>query len=197
MPTNDGNRGPRLRFVPFFPFLFLGVLFVGAHGTLTIALSLIASALLTVGISFMIARRQRRRHERILQRYESKEALIPTDILRRVERDIRVSCLEGGMRAGFYAECVLLIVTSQPAIKPPRSATSAERDHALPAQRNRIELFECIASRSRGHVLRRCRDCMAEPGQDVDQMHPNEARGAGHQYSSALFSTFVMHGGVL
>jgi len=59
--------------VPFFPFLFLGVLFVGGHGTLTIALSLIASALLTVGISFMIARRQRRRHERILQRYDSNE----------------------------------------------------------------------------------------------------------------------------
>jgi len=67
------NRGPRLRFVPLFPFLFLGVLFVGGHGTLAIALSLIASALLTVGISFTIARRQRRRHSKILQRYESSE----------------------------------------------------------------------------------------------------------------------------
>ena len=70
MAPKEGNRGPRLRFVPFFPFLFLGAVFVGGHGALTIALSLIASALLTVGISFMIARRQRRRHKRILQRYE-------------------------------------------------------------------------------------------------------------------------------
>ena len=73
MPTSDGNRGPRLRFVPLFPFLFLGVVFVAGHGALTIALSLIASALLTASISFMIARRQRRRHEKILQRYESDE----------------------------------------------------------------------------------------------------------------------------
>jgi predicted phage tail protein len=74
MAPNDGNRGPRLRFVPFFPFLFLSAVFVGGHGALTIALSLIASALLTVGISSMIARRQRRRHERILQRYEGSES---------------------------------------------------------------------------------------------------------------------------
>jgi len=69
----NGNRGPRLRFVPLFPFLFLGVVFVGGHGALTIALSLIASALVTVGISSAIARRQRRRPERTLQRYGSSE----------------------------------------------------------------------------------------------------------------------------
>jgi len=62
-----------LRFVPLFPFLFLGVVFVGGHAPLTIALSLIASALLTVGISFFIARRQRQRHDRVLRRYESSE----------------------------------------------------------------------------------------------------------------------------
>ena len=59
--------------MPLFPFFFLGVVFVAGHGALTIALSLIASALLTAGLSLMIARRQRRRHSKILQRYESSE----------------------------------------------------------------------------------------------------------------------------
>jgi len=73
MEPHENGRGPRLRFVPLFPFLFLGVVFVGGHGALTIALSLIASALLTAGISLMIARRQRRRHDRVLQRFEGSE----------------------------------------------------------------------------------------------------------------------------
>jgi len=67
---NETSRGPGLRFVPFFPFLFLGVVFVAGHGALTIAISLIASAVLTAGISLLIARRQRRRHARILDRGE-------------------------------------------------------------------------------------------------------------------------------
>jgi hypothetical protein len=73
MEQREANRGPRLRFVPLAPFLFLGVVFVAGHGALTIALSLLGSALLTVGFSVGIARRQRRRSGKILQRYERDE----------------------------------------------------------------------------------------------------------------------------
>jgi len=45
------------RFIPFLPFLFLGVLFVG-HGPLAILLSLLVSVALTAGISFLLFRRR-------------------------------------------------------------------------------------------------------------------------------------------
>jgi hypothetical protein len=44
-------------FIPFLPFLFLGVIFVG-HGTLALVLSLVVSAILTAGISFLLLRRR-------------------------------------------------------------------------------------------------------------------------------------------
>ena len=46
-------------FIPFLPFLFLGVIFVG-HGTLALALSLLVSVTLTAGISILLLRRRAR-----------------------------------------------------------------------------------------------------------------------------------------
>jgi hypothetical protein len=50
------------RFIPFLPFLLLGLFFVGGHGPLSIVLSLLASVGLTVGISFLLLR-GRARHD--------------------------------------------------------------------------------------------------------------------------------------
>jgi hypothetical protein len=47
------------RFIPFLPFLFLGVVFLG-HGPLAILLSLLVSVGLTASISFLLLRRRGR-----------------------------------------------------------------------------------------------------------------------------------------
>jgi hypothetical protein len=46
-------------FIPFLPFLFLGIVF-GGHGPLPILLSLLVSVTLTAGISFLLLRRRAR-----------------------------------------------------------------------------------------------------------------------------------------
>jgi len=51
------------RFIPFLPFLFLGVLFVG-HGQLAILLSVLVSVALTAGFSFLLFRRRVRHDSR-------------------------------------------------------------------------------------------------------------------------------------
>ena len=54
MMPRETDRRPRIRFLPLVPFLFFGVVFVGGHGGLTIFLSLVASIVLTAGISLAI-----------------------------------------------------------------------------------------------------------------------------------------------
>ena len=48
------------RFIPFLPFLFFGLFFIGGHGPISILLSLLASIALTAGISFFLFRRRAR-----------------------------------------------------------------------------------------------------------------------------------------
>ncbi len=55
-----GDTWRTRRFVPFLPFLFLGVVFVG-HGPLALVLSLLVSVTLTAGVSFLLLRGRARR----------------------------------------------------------------------------------------------------------------------------------------
>jgi len=59
------TRNPRTnrRLIPFLPFLFLGVLFVG-HGSAAILLSLLVSVALIAGISFLLFKRRTRHDSR-------------------------------------------------------------------------------------------------------------------------------------
>ena len=74
MQTRESDRRPGIRFLPFVPFLFLGIVFVGGHGTLTIFLSLVASVVLTAGISLAVTRyRARRRRRRVTYEEDGSE----------------------------------------------------------------------------------------------------------------------------
>jgi hypothetical protein len=64
VPTDGTDHRPaKYRTLRFFPFLFLGFAFIGGHGLLPLVLSLLASVLLTVGVSLLITRRRHRRFE--------------------------------------------------------------------------------------------------------------------------------------
>jgi hypothetical protein len=74
MPGNEDYRPAKFRTVRFFPFLFFGLAFVGGHGWGPIVLSLLASIVLTAGVSFLLTRRQIRRFDekRMLEDGRSK-----------------------------------------------------------------------------------------------------------------------------
>ena len=64
MPENEDYEPAKFRTLRFFPFVFLGLAFVGGHGWAPLVVSLLASIVLTAGVSFLITRRQIRRFEK-------------------------------------------------------------------------------------------------------------------------------------
>jgi hypothetical protein len=58
------HRTTTRRFIPFLPFLFFGLFFVGGNRPMAVVLSVLASVVLTAGISFLLFRRRARSDSR-------------------------------------------------------------------------------------------------------------------------------------
>jgi len=63
MSENEDYRPAKFLTLRFFPFVFLGLAFIGGHGWAPLVVSLLASIVLTAGVSLLITRRQMRRLE--------------------------------------------------------------------------------------------------------------------------------------